>query len=221
MRTRNTKVFAWLIALGLILACVPSVTVPGADTPVPGAVNTFIAQTAEAAMTATARVLPSATPTETMTPTPRNTDTPTPTETPTVIFILSSPTPLVIPTFTQLSGSGSGGSSSSSFACRVDGQSPPNGSAFNPRADFDARWTVRNIGQRNWDRNSIDYVYLSGDQFHKVSGYDLPSNVPTGTSTDILVDMEAPRNAGTYTTRWTMRAGSDNFCTLSLTIVVR
>lgn len=218
------KYLPWFAALALILACVPTVPVPQPGTPVPGAVNTFIAQTAEAAMTATARALPTDTPTATVTPTPRNTDTPTPTETPTVIFILSSPTPIVIPTFTQVSfggGSGSGGSSSSSFSCRVEGQDPPNGAVFNPRTDFDGRWTVRNNGQRTWDRNSVDYVYLSGDQYHTVSGYDFSTNVAPGGTADIIVDMRAPRNSGTYTTRWTLRVGSDNFCTLSLTIVVR
>jgi len=98
---------------------------------------------------------------------------------------------------------------------------PPNGTTFDARADFDAVWRVRNNGQSAWDRNSVDYIYLSGDQFHKVSGYDLSANVQAGETVNLTVDMEAPRNAGTYTTRWTLRAGSNNFCTLSLSIVVR
>lgn len=229
MSTRKIRVLSWLIALGLVLACVPSFTAPSVSTPVPGAVNTFIAQTANAAFTATAAALPTSTPTATVTPTPRNTDTMTPTETATVIFILPTLTP--IPTFTRVSipggggggggGSGGGGSSSDNFACRVDSQDPPNGITFDARADFDAVWRVRNIGRRTWERNSVDYIYLSGDQFHKVSGYDFSSNVAPGQTTNIIVDMEAPRNPGSYTTRWTLRVGSDNFCTLTLSIVVR
>jgi hypothetical protein len=35
------------------------------------------------------------------------------------------------------------------------------------------------------------------------------------------VDMQAPKNSGTYTTTWNMRAGSKIFCTMTLTIVVK
>jgi len=107
MSTRKTKIIAWLIALSPVLACVPTFTAPLVSTPVPGAVNTFIAQTSNAATTRTAAALPTSTPTATMTSTPRNTDTPFPTETPTVIFILPSLTP--IPTFTRVVIPGGGG----------------------------------------------------------------------------------------------------------------
>ncbi|HEX6270487.1 MAG TPA: NBR1-Ig-like domain-containing protein [Anaerolineales bacterium] len=220
------KFLIWFTALALILACVPSFTAPSVSTPVPGAVNTFIAQTANAAFTATAGALPTSTPTATVTSTPRNTDTPTPTETATVIFLLPTLTP--IPTFTRVSipgggggGSGGGGTSSDSFACRIESQTPANGTSFEPRADFDAVWRVRNIGRRTWERTSVDYVHLSGDDLHRVEGYDLDTNVAPGATTNITVDMRSPRNPGTYTTRWTLRVGSDNFCTMELRIVVR
>ena len=216
--TRKTKLLMWVTALALIMACVPTLAAPSVPTLDPGAVNTFIAQTVIAASTRTAAAMPSLTPTATLTPI-QNTDTPEPTATNTVIFILSSPTPLVIPTFT-LSSSG-GGSSSDNFACRITKVSPANGSSFNPRDDFDAVWTVRNIGQKKWDRTGVDYIYSSGDKLHKISGYDLSSNVSVGESIDLGVDMQAPKNSGTYTTTWTMRSGSKTFCTMTLTIVVK
>lgn len=215
--THKTKLLIWVIALALIMACVvPTLATPSVPTVDPGAVNTFIAQTVIAASTRTAAAMPSLTPTPTLTPT-QNTETPEPTFTSTVIFILSSPTPLVIPTFTQSGG----GSSSDNYACRITRVSPANGSRFNSRDDFDAVWTVTNIGQKNWDRNTVDYVYSSGDKIHKVSGYDLSKNVKTGDSLDLGVDMQAPKNSGTYTTTWTMRAGDKTFCTMTLTIVVK
>lgn len=217
--TRKTKLFVWVTALALILACAPALATPAVPTVDPGAVGTIIAQTVNAAGTQTAAALPSLTPSPTLTPIV-NTDTPVPTATATVIFILSSPTPLVIPTFTS-SSSGGGGTSSDNFACRVSRVSPANGTAFNPRDDFDAIWTVRNIGQRNWDRNSIDIIYSRGDRIHKVSGYDLDANVRVGDSIDVGVDMQAPKDSGTYNTTWVMRRGDNNFCTLTLTIVVR
>jgi hypothetical protein len=214
------KVLIWFAALALILACVPAIAQPF-PTADPNAVGTFIAQTANAASSQTAAAQPTLTYTPTLTPT-RLTDTPSPTATATVIFILSTPTPLVIPTFTFISGGGSGsGTSSADFSCQVISVSPANGTSFNPRADFDATWRVRNNGQRTWDRNSIDFIYDSGDRIHKVSGYDLSANVRSGDTTNFSADMEAPQNPGTYSTAWTLRRGNNDFCKMSLTIVVR
>ena len=219
MSTRKTKLLIWLGALSVALACV----VPSLGTPVPpldpGAVNTFIAQTVNAATTQTAAVLPTSTPTVTLTPTPRNTDTPTPTVTSTVIFILSSPTSLVIPTFTGLSSGG--GSSSDNYACQVISVTPANGTSFKARADFDAVWRVKNIGQKTWDRNTVDYYYSKGSKIHKVSGYDLSANVTVGSTADIIVDMTAPKDAGSYSTTWTLQASAKGFCNMSLTIIVK
>ena len=220
--TRKTKLLIWVITLAVIMACVPTLASPSIPTADPGAVNTFIAQTANAAATRTAAAMPTLTPTVTITPT-RNTETPSPTATATVIFILSSPTSPVIPTFTGLSsgsGSGSGGSSSANYACQVTKVSPANGTAFAARADFDAVWTVKNIGQKNWDRTSLDYFYSSGTKMHKVSGYDLSTNVKVGETTNITVDMEAPKDPGNYSTTWTMHVGDKIFCTMTLTINV-
>jgi hypothetical protein len=214
--TRRTKLLVWMTALALIMACVPQLAAPPIPTVDPGAVNTFIAQTVVVAGSQTAAAMPSLTPSPTLTPTVA-TETPLPTATSTVIFVLSTPTPLVIPTFTNVSS----GNSNENLSCQVTRVSPANGSTFNPRDDFDAVWTVRNNGQRNWERRNIDYIYSSGDKIHKVSGYDLSENVRTGNSIDLGVDMQAPKNEGTYTTTWTMRSGDKTFCSLTLTIVVR
>lgn len=221
MSTRKAKLIIWLLVLGMVLACVPSLATPPPPSD-PGAVNTFIAQTVNAASAQTLAAMPSSTHTPTFTPTPRNTDTPTPTSTATVIFILSSPTPIVIPTFTAISSGGGGsGTSSDNYACQVTSHSPANGTTFGSRADFDAVWKVKNIGQKNWDRNSVDYRYTSGAKIHKVAIYDLSANVPKGGTTDIIVDMVAPKDAGTYTTTWNLYVGSKAFCNMSLTIVVQ
>jgi hypothetical protein len=226
MSTRKLKFLYAFIAIALVMACVPTLAAPF-PTADPNAVNTFIAQTANAAATQTVAAQPTSTLTPSVTPT-RNTETPSPTATSTVIFILSTPTQQVIPTFTFISsggGSGSGGSgsgtSSANFSCQIVSVSPANGTTMDARNDFDAVWRVRNNGQRVWDRNSIDFIYDSGDRIHKVAGYDLSSNVRTGDTTDLGVDMVAPRDPGTYSTNWTLRAGDNEFCRMSLTIVVR
>jgi hypothetical protein len=218
MITRRMHYLFWFSALAIIVACVPSIgtAVPTVD---PNQVNVFIAQTANAARTQTAAAMPTSTATAIPTQTPANTFTPSPTFTSTVIFVLASPTVPVTATSTFFLGGG--GTSADDFACQVLSVSPPNGTTFDGRTDFDAVWRVKNIGQRNWNRTAIDYTYDSGAQMHKVAGYDLSADVRAGATTDITVDMVAPRNSGNYTTTWTLRRSNIEFCRMTLTINVR
>ena len=224
MQTYKKKVLLWFVALALVMACAPAFATPF-PTADPGSINTFIALTANAAASQTSAVLPTNTPTETLTPTPENTSTPSLTPTSTFIFVLSSPT--AIPTFTSfvLGNGGSNGTSaatsSEDLACAVIRVSPANGTIFDSRANFDAIWRVRNIGQEKWDHNSVDAVYDSGANIHRIAGYDLERDVNVGEVIDITVDMRAPRNSGSYTTHWVLHASAKVFCKMSLTINVR
>ena len=211
MKTANptTKYLFWITALVLIMACVPTVAAPSAPTTDPNAISTYIAQTANAAAMQTASAMPTFTPSATFTSTPRNTDTPEPTATATVIFRFFTATSIVPTTSNQ------------SYACDVMSTTPANGTTFSSRAAFDAIWQVKNNGKNEWDKNSVDYAYLSGDKFHKVAAYNLTANVARGDTTLLDVSMQAPKNPGTYTTNWTMRVGSQNFCSLSLSITVK
>lgn len=214
MATYGKKLLIWATTLIVISACViPSVGAPAVPTIDPGAVNTFIAQTANAAATQTVRALPTSTPTATFTPTPRNTDTASPTPTNTVVFLLKSPTPLLPPTLP-------GGGGSSGLACDIVSQYPGFGTVFSPRTNFDATWTVKNTGSKKWDRNSVDFIYSSGDKIHKVSGYDLEKDVNVGQNLTLSVSMQAPKTAANYTTYWTLRDGGTKFCTMIVNINV-
>ena len=213
MAIPKTKYLVWFIALVLIMACVPNYAAPVVPTIDPNAIGTYIAQTANAASTQTAVAMPTLTSTPTDTPTPRNTDTPEPTATSTVLFLFYTPSPVI------LSGGGTPGSKS--YVCQVLSVTPANGTSFGSRTDFDAKWKVKNIGKRDWENNSVDYIYLTGDKFHKVAGYDLGKTVKVGETTELIVDMIAPKTPGSYTTNWKMQVGSEAFCTLSLTIIVR
>ena len=216
MATYGKKILIWASMLILISACVlPSVGAPVVPTIDPGAVNTYIAQTANAAVTQTVRALPTFTPTATFTPTPRATETETPTPTNTVIFLLKSPTPIRPPTLPGTGGSGS----ASGYACEIISVYPY-GVTFSPRTSFDATWTVKNTGSRKWDRNSVDFVFSNGDQIHKVSGYDLTKNVNVGQTITLEVSMQAPKTPSNYTTYWTLRDGSTNFCKMIANIIV-
>jgi hypothetical protein len=80
---------------------------------------------------------------------------------------------------------------------------------------------VKNTGTKNWDRNSVDFLYLSGAKIHKVAGYDLSQTINTGQTADLAVDMVAPKDSGTYSTTWTLQVGNKTFCNMSVTIAVK
>jgi len=209
MATPKTKYLIWFTALVLIMACVPTIAAPSVPTTDPNAISTYIAQTANVAASQTAAAMPTFTPTATFTSTPRNTNTPEPTATATVIFVFFSPT-AVVPT-----------TSNESYACAVMITTPANGTTFSSRQSFDAVWQVKNIGKKEWDKNTVDYAYLSGDKFHKVAGYDLTTTVARGDTTLLDAAMQAPKNPGTYTTTWSLRVGTSTFCPVTLSITVK
>lgn len=93
MKSPGKKLFLWFITFILVMACVPSMVTPVAPLD-PNAINTYIAQTADAASTQTQDAIP---PTLTPSSTPRSTFTPelTSTTVPTINF----PTPTPIRTF--------------------------------------------------------------------------------------------------------------------------
>ena len=213
MASVKTKYLIWFTALVLVMACVPTIAAPSVPTTDPNAINTIIAQTANAASTQTAVAMPTFTSTTTFTPTPRNTNTPEPTATATVLFIFYTPSPVVLPS--------TSGPSSKSYACQVISVTPAIGTSFAVRTDFDAKWKVKNTGVKDWEGASVDYVYLSGDKIHKVAGYDLGKTVVAGETRELIADMLSPKNPGTYTTNWTLQVGTNAFCTMRLTIVVK
>lgn len=228
MSTRKAKLLYLVTTILFIMACAPALALTPYPTTDPNEISTIIVSTANAASTQTAAAMPTASFTPSATPT-RPTETPSPTETPTVIFILSTPTMMVVPTFTFISGGGSGsgsgsggsGSSSDPYACQILSVSPANGTTMNPQTDFDATWKVKNTGTKTWDENSVDFIYVSGTEMNKRPGYDLNSSVKSGQQISLGADMVAPKKSGTYTTTWTLRVGNNDFCKMTLTINVK
>lgn len=189
---------------------------PAAPALDPAEINRIIEQTGVAASTQTAAAMPTASPTITLTRTPRGTDTPEPAITETFIFVFTSPTAFVIPTLTGTFGP----TSRRDYACDVL-NSPANGTIYDPRLEFKVRWRLKNVGRREWDAESMDFVYDSGDRFHRTSGYDLEEDTGIGEVAEFFVDMLAPKDPGTYTTHWTLQIADEKFCKVSLTIGVR
>lgn len=156
-------------------------------------------------VTATQQVLlPSSTPLPTNTsfvlPTATNTLTPTATFT---------ETPTVTPT-------------NSAYQCIVKKSFPLPGAEYQPGGDFDGSWTLENTGTETWDP-SVDLVYISGEKFQMlVDAADLEKpTVAPGESAGVIVDMLAPRNAGTYEATWALRKNDLHFCQVTLRITVK
>ncbi len=183
-------------------------------TTAPGVVDTIVALTAAAAYTQTAAnvtVVP--TMTSTLTPTATHTPTPTLSPTPTFIFILASLTPTRQPTAT---GQVSGG-----YGCQLTSQTPANGTHYSPKKNFTVKWTLKNIGQNDWDQTVVDFEFLSGAKmFTGASIYDLPNNVVVGKSVTLSVPMAAPKADGTYNSVWSLKQGKNDFCHVNIRIIV-
>lgn len=108
------------------------------------------------------------------------------------------------------------------YACSLVKKYPADWTRVVSRYDFDAKWTLRNTGTYPWRITAIDYAYRSGTRMHKyLDRYDIRYRVNPGYTTDIVVDMIAPKAVGTYSTTWGLMNGSKNFCSFNIYIVVR
>src|SRR5262249_43540152 len=150
----RSAILLFITAIALVIISCDVSTLAGspaeAPTPIPGSLNLFIAQTAGAAATQTARLIPpTLTPSFTPYPTftPPDTDTPSPT----FIFILFTPT----------SGGGGGGgngttgTAGSDFACSKLSKSPADGTQFSTGQKFTGSWKVKNSGTADWPSTSV------------------------------------------------------------------
>ncbi len=213
MIQRRYRTPTLLAALLVVLACAPALpsapaseTLPTFD---PNSLQTAIVQTAAAAATQTA-FMASPTPTPTSSPPPPH--TPTETATPTFLFLLPTLTFTITPVTIV--------PSNAEFACQIVSQTPSNDSRVNRNETFDVTWRVVNVGTRNWDRGSTDFLYVSGARMHLQPLYDFEVSVAKLASVELTVSMQAPSEPGNYTTTWRIRYGNTTFCPMTLDIIV-
>lgn len=229
----NRRIFRRMapgLVFGLVLlACASPVliTPPAPSTPLSGSIQTTIAQTAVAAQTQTRIVLPS-TQTQTNTPSSTRTATITPTTTPTVLFIFQTETSLPEGLFAE--DDWYDDDSDSGFVrppvvrewdCRIISRSPPKDAVIKGGSDFKAVWTVENTGTKSWPKQGVDVVYHSGAHLHEGKPYyDIPRAVGPGGRVTITIAMSVPKLSKEYSTRWSLRVGSRDFCAIRFSIEV-
>lgn len=205
---------------GCVLPSLSGLSLPAQK---PGALQTSIAGTANAAMTLTETSKP-----PTITPTPTllgaKTATITPTPTATVLFVYISPTAVVFAPTSDYSNPSGGGSpantSEKQYACELISRSPTRSVVYDRNEKFNAYWSLRNSGYWYWDRNSVDIEFVSGGHFHSKASYDLPKTVPSKGTVTVSVPLTAPKKAGEYGATWTLRVGKKSFCRLRLEFTV-
>ena len=177
-------------------------------------------KTAIAEITQQALLNPSAT--NTFTPLPP-TDTPVPSPTP------ITPTPTfteVPPTYTPLPPTATTtptvSPTRSDFNCQLVSSSPAFNQVYPPGGDFDGRWTFKNTGSEIWDKDKVDFLFISGTKFQEhVDKLDLSASVNKGDSIEFIVDMLAPRSAGTYSATWGLKKDDIVFCSAMIQIIVK
>ncbi len=217
----SIRLVVLLVVITSLMAACATPTAPPAPTADQGAIATAVAaaqtqaaETVVAQITQEALLNPSPTPT-TPPPTEVPTATPTvyvlPTATPTRVVVIAT---AVIPTLTP---------TPTAIGCKLQSQSPANGTTMDPGFDFDGKWTIKNTGTSTWDKSSIDFKYLSGTKFQKFYDViDLPEAVASGDTVDLVIDMKAPSTSGTYTATWSLVGGTKgNWCQVGLTIKVK
>ncbi|MHC1784731.1 MAG: NBR1-Ig-like domain-containing protein [Anaerolineaceae bacterium] len=143
---------------------------------------------------------------------PRITATSQPTSTTAIINTATLPAlataapAVVLPTATKTRIIYSGGAAAPTVNTYVDQgqlvyQNPTDGTVLAPGQDFDAIWTIKNIGRRDWN-DQFYFKYLTGTPEGVLFDHDMLPKVARGDSVTVTVDMIAPQEPGTYTSQW-------------------
>jgi hypothetical protein len=215
------KIFLLISCLSL-LGCNALATATPTITASPSAIATedpqIIASTVSAAKTEAVGTA-FAQLTQAVTATPLPSDTSQATETPT--FTPVPPTPTATRTLAPL-WTATVLATQGAYQCSITSLSPKSGESVTKGNDFDLAVTLKNTGTHDWSTDNIDFKYLSGTKFQKkVDAIDLPSNVDTGDSIDLVVDMVANTDTGTHSASWGLVNGSTTFCTVDISVKVK
>jgi hypothetical protein len=213
-----------LCFIALLAACSFPVS-PGAAEPTQDINQTLDAARTQAALTVAAEIASRATATQppTVTLAPSATELPSSTPAPTLPPTNTLPPPATATnTFIPFTPTITNTPTPSDYTCSITFSAPANNAQFGKKDEFDAKWTLKNVGTQSWTVDDLDFRYLSGEKMQKFNDiYDLSKNVATNESIDFIVDMIAPDATGTFKASWGLMRGSRTVCTLNVSIVVK
>ena len=192
MQPTKRILLSLLAVIFLLAACAPAqpTAEPTQDTEVIGnQVATSVALTVAAQNTQTAEAIPPATNTPLATQTEAVPSSPT--------ALLSTATPLTLPTATRVAGGGGGTPAPKpEYACSAISRKPFDNTIFRPNAEFDIVWTIVNTGTKTMAAG-LDLKYLSGPKMTTTSRVELPELKP-GQQYTVDFDAIAPNKQGSH-----------------------
>ena len=116
-------------------------------------------------------------------------------------------TPLVFsPTFVQLTAPASptlpsNKPKSECASASLVSETIPDGTIFKPGAQFTKTWEIKNTSTCSWN-TTYKIVFWDGDVLGGAYYYNLPQAVDPGRTLPISLVLTAPKDAGTYTSKW-------------------
>ena len=225
------RTFIALLLIGILLTSCGGQS-PASPTPDVNAILTSAIGTVAASFlqTQTALIPPATetfTPTSIPTSTPLTLLTPTASPVPTQLILISTPVPnfTFVPSPTGTQYTPTVNPSTLGAGCNnlrlISDETIPAGTVLKPRETFTKTWQVENNGTCDWVY-SYHLVFVSGDSMAGESTR-LGKVIPPKKWTQISVDLEAPKQEGTYTGYWRFADPDGNLfgSTLTVSIVVR
>lgn len=224
MMKQAVKMAALAILIVMLAGC--GGATPTVEAPTPDQAATLAILSTQAAQTVVANLTQNApTVTNTVPPTETQAPTNTPEPTATTAPVVLPTNTLALPTATLRPAATLGPTFTptveAAFACQVTSASPAAGTDMEPGQDFDMNFTVKNVGQEDWDGGETDIRYVEGTKFHTGADvYDLGEEVETGESYTFVVDMKAPDTTGTYYSVWQIQGPGGTYCSMRVEIEV-
>jgi hypothetical protein len=197
MLIKNRLLVMYVVTCLLFVAC-SSADGETSPTPEPETVMTAAAETANSQLTELAKSQ------DTSTPIPEGGDVLSPTQTG-----ITNPDPgggLEV-TAAPTSTAATGGIDLAEFSADV---TIPDGTNFEPGAEFTKVWQLRNSGTNTWTPE-YTFAFLNGEQLSAPAEVPLNANIDPGATVDISVDMIAPQTTGSYLGYWKMRNPAGEF----------
>ncbi len=233
------SVFVWASFLAVLVssACVLTIPVPGpASIPQPVAPEQSLVTQTETRAPVSSSTAPfthtpppsltaSATLTFFPTITPIPTETLTPSITPTFPAVITLNPELPPETLTAIAGTpvASGDPIGSDYSCIFLGKKFADLTVLKPKYQFTMWWELSNAGKKSWESDGVLLSLVEGKKLSKDRTASLPFDVSVGQKVRVQIEMETPKEPGTYQMTWGLLNLRSNrhFCFFTLTIVVK
>ncbi len=99
------------------------------------------------------------------------------------------------------------------YFCEISVDQPLDGSMVDYGSNFNGQWQMKNGGTETWDHTQIQACYITGTKLQtKIDFVNLPHDVAPGSSVNLMLDMTAPSDVGTYYATWGLMQGDKVLC---------